>query len=157
MIVRDGVKPLVFVDGSDEVSVQYATRGELHREGVQLTFTDQSWQKSHVAVLLEEDEVIKLRDKLNAYLGQVAAEPLVAAPVTRSEVFGQYDHLDSAAPVFGWLGLGYVCDVAVKANYGAVRLATALVRAIEARDANEGRPPSTLGAGLRRVIESNGF
>lgn len=155
--MRDGVKPLVFTEGDDKVTVQYSNRGEPYREGVQISFVDESWNKPHVAVLLEDDEVVKLRDKLNAYLGQTAAEPLVDEPVTRSEVFGQYDHLDSANPVLGWLGLGYVCDVAVKANYGAVRLATALVRAIEARDAKEGRPPSTLGAGLRRVIESNGF
>ena len=157
MIVRNGVTSLVFREHGNEVEIRYSKRGEPYSEGVQISFKDDSYNRPYVCVLLEDDEVVKLRDKLNEYLGQVAAEPLVAEPVTRSEVFGQYDHLDSANPVFGWLGLGHVCDVAVKANYGAVRLATALVRAIEARDAKEGRLRSTLGERLRCVIEGGAF
>lgn len=158
MIVRNGVTSLVFREHGDEVEVRYSNRGEPYSEGVQISFKDDgSYRKPYVCVLLEEAEVKELRDKLNEYLGQAAAAPPAEKPVVKPEVFGQYDHLDSDAPVFGWLGLGYVCDVAVKANYGAVRLATALVRAIEKRDEGDGRFQSTLGAGLRRLIESGAF
>lgn len=75
-------------------------------------------------------------------------------------VFGQYDHLEAESPVYSWIDLTTVCNVAVLANYGAVRLATSLVRALEARDAADaavGRRPSTLAAGLRAVIEGGAF
>lgn len=155
MIVRKGVKPLVFREESRTVEVRYDNRGEPYRDGVELTFDKNDHNSAPVWVLLEEHEVIQLRDKLNEYLGQVP--PPTAAVAADPARFGQYDHLDSVNPVLGWLGLGYVCDVAVKANYGAVRLATALVRAIEARDAKEGRLRSTLGERLRCVIEGGAF
>lgn len=157
MIVRDGVKPLVFREDANTVSVQYSNRGEPYREGVELTFADDSWNKPHVAVLLEDDEVVKLRDKLNAYLGQLPVQPPEDAHAPQPEVFGQYDHLESASPVFSWISLATVCRVAARANYGAVRMVTELVRALEARDSEDSRPPSTLAARLRAVIEGGAF
>lgn len=157
MIVRNGVTPLVFREDGDEVTVRYSNRGEPYRNGVQLAFKDDSYNKPYVQVLLDESEVVQLRDKLNEYLGQVAAKPLTAEPITRSEVFGQYDHLEKDAPVFSWIELATVCRVAAKQNYGALRLATELVRAIEARDIEQHRLPSTLADRLRAVIEGGAF
>lgn len=157
MIVRDGVKPLVFREAENTVSVQYSNRGEPYREGVELTFVDNSWNKPHVAVLLEDEEVVKLRNKLNEYLGRVETRPPSVATSCEC-VFGQYDHLEKDAPLFGeWVTPDTIAHVAAKANYGAARLVTALVRAIESRDLRDGRLSSTLGAGLRKLIESGAF
>lgn len=155
MIVRNGVKPLVFREDECTVEISYDNRGEPYREGVQITFDRDDMKMAPIWALLSEAEARQLRDKLTEYLGEVAAA--ATEPTVDPDVFGQYDHLESATPVFGWLGLDHVCYTAVRANYGAVRLATALVRAIEARDAADSRPPSTLGAGLRKLIEHKAF
>ena len=156
MIVEKGVKPLVFSEESRTVEVRYSNRGATWREGVEFVFDKNDRNSAPIWVLLEEHEVIQLRDKLNEYLGQVP--PAVAAETPlRPDVFGQYDHLESAIPVFDWISLEHVCSTAVRANYGAVRLATGLVRAIESRDTKEQRSPSALGVGLRKLIESDVF
>lgn len=153
--MRNGVKPLVFKEDGHTIEVAYSNRGEPYRDGVEITFDNDDHRQPATWVLLDSHEVRVLRDKLTEYLGEAAAT--ATEPPVDPDVFGQYDHLESVTPVFGWLGLEHVCYTAVKANYGAVRLATALVRAIEARDVAESRPPSTLAAGLRKVIEHKAF
>lgn len=153
--MRDGVKPLVFKEDGHTIEVGYSNRGEPYRDGVQILFTNDEYRQPATLVLLDSSEVRSLRDKLTEYLGEAAGTASEAA--ASPERFGQYDHLESATPVYSWISLDTVCNVAVKANYGAVRLATALVRAIEKRDAEDGRLKSTLGTGLRRVIECGAF
>lgn len=76
--------------------------------------------------------------------------------------FGAYGHLEDDDPLFGGIEPCEICKVAVKHNYGALRMATALVVAIENEQANErtadGRPiVSSLGVAIRDAIERGCF
>lgn len=64
---RCKVKPLVFTEGDDRLTVGYSNRGEPYRAGVELQFEgDRCW----VAVLLDDDRDVRaLRDKLDEFLG----------------------------------------------------------------------------------------
>jgi len=74
--------------------------------------------------------------------------------------FGNLNHLEKLDPLFGFVSPEQVCAAAVEKNYGAKRLATALVLAIEAKDLSDNRDRSrlsTLAAGLRELLESGAY
>jgi hypothetical protein len=63
------VTPLVICDeNAHELRVQYDTRGEPYREGVDVTFDACDGRRMPIWVFLERDEVEKLRDKLSEFL-----------------------------------------------------------------------------------------
>lgn len=69
MKIRMGqVKPLVFSEDDHEMSVQYSNRGDPYRDGVEFMFDRRDRNSVPVWVLLDRDEVQKLRDKLNEFL-----------------------------------------------------------------------------------------
>lgn len=78
-------------------------------------------------------------------------------------MFGAYDLIEKQDPLFGGLSPNAICETAVRHTYGALRLATALVRAIESKDAlrplvDGKRPlPSSLGVSIRAAIERGDF
>lgn len=69
MKIRMGqVKPLIFSEDDHEMSVQYSNRGDPWRDGVEFMFDRRDRNSVPVWVLLDRDEVEKLRDKLNEFL-----------------------------------------------------------------------------------------
>lgn len=61
------VKPLVFTEGENTLTVQYSNRGEPFRDGVEMSFQcDRCW----VAVLLEDRELRLLYETLGRFLGE---------------------------------------------------------------------------------------
>lgn len=64
----NSVRPLRFTEDDGEFTVQYSNRGEPFREGVEFVFDRQDGRTCPVWVLLDRDEVRKLRDKLNEFL-----------------------------------------------------------------------------------------
>ena len=62
------VRPLRFSEDDHELTVQYSNRGEPFRDGVELMFDRQDGRTCPIWVLLDRDDVQKLRDKLNEFL-----------------------------------------------------------------------------------------
>lgn len=64
------VKPLVFTEGENTLTVGYSNRGDPFRDGVEMSF---ECERCWVAVLLDEDRDVQLlRDKLSEFLGTVS-------------------------------------------------------------------------------------
>lgn len=64
----DKVKPLVFTEDDQSLTVHYSNRGEPFRDGVEFQFERTSCDMPAVWVLLDIDEVKTLRDKLTEFL-----------------------------------------------------------------------------------------
>ena len=72
--------------------------------------------------------------------------------------FGTYGHLEEHDPLFGGIEPFEVCRAAIKHDFGALRLATALVVAIEEDDAKKRRKISSpLAISIRAAIERGDF
>lgn len=64
----DKVRPLIFTEDDHELIVHYSNRGEPFRDGVEFVFD--RMDACPISVLLDRDEVKRLRDKLTEFLGE---------------------------------------------------------------------------------------
>ena len=65
MKINSNVRPLVFEEDGCRLVVAHDTRGEPFREGVEFSFDD---GRSFTRVMLQHNEVKKLRERLNEFL-----------------------------------------------------------------------------------------
>ena len=62
------VRPLRFSEEDHQMSVRYSNRGDPFRQGAEFHFERLDSIGCEVWVLLDRDEVTRLRDKLNKFL-----------------------------------------------------------------------------------------
>lgn len=77
MVRIDSKVPPLILQGADEgtrLEVGYDNRGEPYRDGVsfevEIGIKDDYTRDAYCRVMLERDEVVQLRDKLNQFLGE---------------------------------------------------------------------------------------
>lgn len=64
----DQVRPLVFTEDDNELTVRYGNRGEPFRQGVELMFDRCDGRTCPIWVLLDRHEVLTLKTKLDEFL-----------------------------------------------------------------------------------------